>query len=106
MAEYMNVSEVLERLSDDRSIDGRQLSDRVRNARIWQAIVSFPGCLGDSYSVARSREDCLSSVTYWIDEEHEYSSRYIKGRLRRFGICYLRDGRVITCAKMTIGDLF
>jgi hypothetical protein len=56
--------------------------------------------------VARSRESALASVEYWLDEEHEYSARYVRGQLRRHGICYLRDGRVITLNQHAVSNLF
>jgi hypothetical protein len=103
--EIRTVSEFLEHQNEERSIRREDVLPRVLHATVWQAIVSFPGCLGDSHSVARSREDALASVEYWLGED-DYSPRYVRGLLRRFGVCYLRDGRVITLGTNTIGDLF
>lgn len=97
---------LLEAVNNERYIDRSDVPKRVQNASIWHAIVSFPGCLGDSHSIARSREHTLASVEHWLDEEEEYSARYVRGQLRRFGICYLRDGRVITLHKGTVSELF
>lgn len=97
---------VLEAVNDERSIDRSDVPERVQRAAIWHAIVSFPGCLGDNHIIARSRENTLASIEYWLDEENEYSARYVRGQLRRFGICYLRDGRVITLNKGTVSELF
>jgi hypothetical protein len=104
--EYARLSDVLEAMDDDKSIDRSDVSPRILSCQVWHAIVSFPGCLGDSHSVARSRESALASVEYWLDEEHEYSARYVRGQLRRHGICYLRDGRVITLNQHAVSNLF
>ena len=101
----LNLKDCLERLNEERFIDRSDVPDRVASANVWHAIVSFPGCLGDSHSIARSREDALSSVEYWLDEDG-YSPRYVRGRLRRFGLCYLRDGRVITLDRHALSDCF
>jgi hypothetical protein len=99
------VAGVLEAVNEEACIDRSDVPDRVLRAKIWHAIVSFPGCLGDSHSIARSREGALSSVEYWLNDD-DFSARYARGQLRRFGICYLRDGRVITLNEGTIGELF
>jgi hypothetical protein len=98
------VADAIEALNEERYIDRKGVPDRVLSASIWHAIVSFPGCLGDSHAIDRSRESVLSSVEYWLDEETEFSARYVRGQLRRFGICRLRDGRVITLDRHPISD--
>jgi hypothetical protein len=106
---YPTLSAVLEAVNEDRSIDRSDVPVRVQRAQVWHAIVSFPGCLGDSHSVARSKESALSSVEYWLDDgegSKEYSARYVRGQLRRNGICYIRDGRVITLNQHAVSDLF
>jgi hypothetical protein len=103
------LSEFLERVNEEKLIERSDVLPRVLSCQVWQAIVSFPGCLGDGHSVARSKNDALSSVEYWLDdgeESREYSARYVRGQLRRNGICYLRDGRVITLNKHSASDLF
>lgn len=104
--EIHTLTDALEAMNEERSLNRADVPQRVQAAKIWQAIVSFPGCLGDAFSVARSKEDALSSVEYWLDDEREYSPRYVRGQLRRFGICYLRRGRVITLGRMTVGEMF
>lgn len=99
------VSEFLERQNEGGYMRRGDVSDRVLGAKVWQATISFPGCLGDDHSIARSREDVLAGIEYWLGED-DYSPRYVRGRLRRFGICYLRDGRVITLGTNTVGGLF
>ena len=102
--EVNTLSELLERLNEERYLDRSDIRPSLLSAQVWHAIVSFPGCLGVSHAVGRSREVALSSVEYWIDEDREYSPRYIRGQLRRFGICYLRDGRVITLNKHSVSE--
>jgi len=102
---FKTLDEVIQVLNEERSFDRSDVPDRLLGCKIWHAIVSFPGCLGDSHAIARGRKDATSSVEYWIDSETEFSLRYIRGRLRRFGICYLRDGRVITLSHDTVSDL-
>lgn len=103
---YTKVSNLLEDLGNGWVIGRDNVTPRVLQATVWQAVVSSPGCLGDAYDVSRSRESALGSVEYWMDEEREFSARTVRGRLRRHGICYLRDGRVITLGTITISDLF
>ena len=110
MYNLTTVAGVLEALNEDHHINAlSDIPERVTQANVWHAIVSYPGCLGDSHAIERSRENVLDSVGYWLDSgegSKEYSERYVKGQLRRFGICYLRDGRVITLEKHTIRQLF
>jgi hypothetical protein len=101
----LNLTEVLERTNEERFIDRADVRPSVLAAQVWHAIISFPGCLGDGHSVARSREDALASVEYWLDEENEFSARYVRGQLRRHGVCYLRDGRVITLDRHAVSEL-
>ncbi len=101
-----NLSDFVDAFNEERYMDPSDVPARVQNCQVWHAIVSFPGCLGDSHAVDRSRENVLASVEYWLDEENEYSARYVRGQLRRFGICYLRDGRVITLERHAVSDLF
>ena len=98
------VSEFLERQNEGGFMRRADASDRVPSAKVWQATISFPGCLGDDHAVARSREDVLAVIEYWLGED-DYSPRYVRHRLRRFGLCYLRDGRVITLGLNTIWGL-
>jgi hypothetical protein len=99
----LTLTETIDALNEERVIDTSDISTRVGNAKIWHAIVSFPGCLGDSHAIARSRDGALSSVEYWLSDD-DYSARYVRGKLRRHGICYLRDGRVITLDRHTVSD--
>jgi hypothetical protein len=106
---YSTVSEFLQDSNEERHIDRSDVRPSVLGVEVWHAIVSFPGCLGDSHSVARNRDVALSSVEYWLDDSedsNEFSARYVRGQLRRNGVCYLRDGRVITLNKHTISELF
>lgn len=106
--EIATLAEFLERTNEEKLVARADVAPRVLSCQVWHAIASFPGCLGDNHSVARSREGALSSVEYWLDdseEGNEYSARYVRGRLRRFGICYLRDGRVITLDQHAASDL-
>ena len=99
----LTLAETIDRINEERVIDPSDIPTRVGNAKIWHAIVSFPGCLGDSHAISRSREAALSSVEYWLSDE-DYSARYVRGQLRRYGICYLRDGRVITLDRHAVSD--
>lgn len=103
--EIATLDAFLERINDERFVDRSDVAPRVLGCQVWHAIISFPGCLGDGHSIARSREHALASVEYWLDEEREYSARYVRGQLRRNGICYLRDGRVITLDKHAAHEL-
>lgn len=99
----LTLTEAIERLNDERTINPADISDRTASAKVWHAIVSFPGCLGDGHAIARSRDGALSSVAYWLSGD-DYSARYVRGRLRRYGVCYLRDGRVITLDRHAVSD--
>ena len=99
----LTLTETIERLNWELPINRDHVSTRVGNAKIWHAIVSFPGCLGDGHAIARSRDGALSSVEYWLSDD-DYSARYVRGQLRRYGICYLRDGRVITLDRHSVSD--
>jgi hypothetical protein len=105
MSNIKTLSDFLDASNDGRYISYDDVPSRVQNAKIWQAIVSFPGCLGDNFTIARNREHCLSSIQYWLDEENEFSARYVRGQLRRNGICYLRDGRVITLERISVYEI-
>lgn len=106
---YNTLADVLDAINDDRCLDRSDVRPSVLSAKVWQAIVSFPGCLGDSHAIARSKEDALASVEYWLDDSEnskEFSAHYVRSQLRKSGICYLRDGRVITLDTNTISGLF
>lgn len=106
--EIATLDAFLERVNDERSMNRSDVAPRVLSCQVWHAIASFPGYLGDNHAVARSRESALASVEYWLDgseNSKEFSARYVRGQLRRFGICYLRDGRVITLDKHAASDL-
>ena len=87
------------------SMNRADVAPRVLSANVWHAIASFPGCLGDNHAVSRSREAALDSVDYWLSD-NDHSARYVRGQLRRNGICYLRDGRVITLSQHAVSELF
>ena len=107
--EVNTLAELLQRTNEERYVERSDVRPSVLRAKVWHAIASYPGCLGDNHSVARNREHALSEVAYWLDdgfESQEYSARYVRGQLRRFGYCELRDGRIITLEQHTASELF
>lgn len=100
------LGELIDATNDERSLSRDDVAPRVLQCRIWQAMVSLPGCLPHASMVARSRKACAGMLRDYMRDEEGRVPRAAASTLRSGEGCYYGKRYAYEIVQMKVRGLF